>query len=467
MRYVMKFGGTSVGNAKRIRKVAEIVKDEFEENEVCVVVSAVAKVTDMLIKTANRMLELHEDEDGIREEIDRTISELERIHLSIVEENIKKDRSVVEANIYRELDSLERVLTGVAYLGELSERSLDYVSSFGERFSAPIVAGTLRETGVPSKALYSHEIGIITDTNYGSATPDMEKTRKNLRENVLPLLREGVPVITGFFAKSYENTITTFGRGGSDYTASIVGACIDADEIWIWTDVNGVMTADPKIVGNKAKTIPELSFAEAMELSFFGAKILYPKTLDPAIERDIPVRVKNTLNPENPGTVIVKECKKSDKVVKAISAIRDCSLITVWGSSISCEPKISYLTLGALYKSKIEVSMISQASSSSNISFIVKKKDSKKAFELIKKEVGSINEVKEITCEDNISTISLVGEGMRGTPGVAAKVFSTMAENGINIMMISQGSSELNISFAIESRHLNKAVNSLHDVFSL
>ncbi|MEM3063112.1 MAG: aspartate kinase, partial [Nitrososphaerota archaeon] len=312
------------------------------------------------------------------------------------------------------------------------------------------------------------EAGIITDSNFGEAKPLMNVTKYQIRERILPLLdKKIIPIISGFIAFNQEGMITTLGRGGSDYTATIIGSAIKADETWIWTDVDGLMTADPKIVPF-AKTLHELSFLEAIEMAVFGAKYMHPKALEPAMEENIPVRIRNLFNQENPGTLITKEVKIIErKIVKAVTSINDVALITVSGIGMIGTPGIAAKIFDTLGKNNINILMISQSVSEANISLIIKRKDLERAITAFETSIFRKDFIQNIETEEDISVIAVVGAGMKGTPGVAARVFNAVAKKGVNVRMIAQGSSELNISFVVKEKDSKKAVQAIHEEFEL
>jgi len=355
------------------------------------------------------------------------------------------------------------LLIGISYVGELTPRSLDYVLSFGERLCAPILSGALNSIGVRSKWFTGYEAGITTNSNFGRASPIWDITNKRVNETLKPLLKEYVPVVTGFIAGDEKGRITTLGRGGSDYSASIIGSALNADEIWIWTDVDGIMTTDPRLVSD-ARTIKVISYIEAMELAYFGARVLHPKTIEPAMEKGIPVRVRNTFNPENEGTLIVREQERIEDIVKAVSVMKDVVMLNISGASMIGMPGIVARVFNALAEENINILMISQASSEANISFVIAKEDLKKALKVLNKEFKN-NYIKQIDYLKDIAIIAVVGAGMIGTKGVAARVFKAVADAGVNIIMIAQGSSEVNISFVILEKDAKKAAEALHREF--
>jgi aspartate kinase len=464
MRLVMKFGGTSVGDGPRIRNVAKLVKKYHDEgNEVVAVASAMTGITDRLFE----MAQVAKDTCSIAE-VEKSFAEVKHRHQTAIagaidDENIRGEVAVV---IDQRLLELKNALVGVCYLGELTNRSLAYIYSFGERMSTPILSGSLRSMGIKSVALSGGEAGVITDSKFESAKPD-PITDVKVKEKLLPLLGKDIlPVVTGFVAANEKGTITVLGRGGSDYSASIIGAAIDADEIWIYTDVNGIMTTDPRVVP-EARTLPVVTYLEAMEMSYFGAKVLHPKTIEPAVKKGIPVRVLNTFQPDHPGTVVLmRDDSDHRNLIKAVTMIKNIALINISGAALSGTPGIAGRIFSALGKEDINVIMISQASSEFNVSLAVDGTQADKALAALQREFSE-DLAQSFTCNNNVCVIAVVGERMAGSPGVAGRLFTALGEKGINIRMISQGSSEANISFVVNKDDAHKAVKVLHDVFEL
>ena len=464
MTLLIKFGGTSIADADSIKQVARIVNDYAEKNKIVVVVSALKDVTDQLIESSEKA------RSGNKRFVQTFLRRLKDKHLTTAREAIenKSIQKEAEQEIRELTNKLEKVLTGIIYLGELTPKSRDYVLSFGERLSAPIVWGALRSLGLKTQHFTGKEAGIVTDSNFGEARPLLEITRERVKEKIEPLLeKEIIPVVTGFIAATKEGVTTTIGRGGSDYTATILGAALGVDEVWIWTDVDGLMTTDPKIMP-KAKKIAELSFAEAVEMAVLGVKSMHPRALEPTMEESIPVRIRNTFNPRNPGTLIVKEQKiKPGDIVKAVTLVKDVALITVSGAGMVGTPGTAAKVFDVLGRNKINILMISQSVSETNISFIIKRKQLKRAVSALETALLGEGIVREITAEGHVCIVAAVGAGMRGTPGVAAKVFDAVARRGVNIRMIAQGSSELNISFVVKEADGVEAVKALHEEFKL
>jgi len=460
----MKFGGTSVGDGPRIKNVAKLVKKYRDDgNEVIAVASAMTGITDKLFE----MSQVAKDTCSIAE-VEKSFAEVKQRHQAAIASAIDDEniRSEVAVTIDQRLSELKNALVGVCYLGELTNRSLAYIYSFGERMSVPILSGSLRSMGVKSVALTGGEAGVITDSKFESAKPD-PITDVKVKEKLLPLLGKGVlPVVTGFVAANEKGTITVLGRGGSDYSASIIGAAIDADEIWIYTDVNGIMTTDPRVVP-EARTLPVVTYLEAMEMSYFGAKVLHPKTIEPAVKKGIPVRVLNTFQPDHPGTVVLmRDDSDHRNLIKAVTMIKNIALINISGTALSGTPGIAGRIFSALGKDDINVIMISQASSEFNVSLAVDGTQADKALAVLQREFSE-DLAQSFTCNNNVCVIAVVGERMAGSPGVAGRLFTALGEKGINIRMISQGSSEANISFVVNKDDAQKAVKVLHDIFEL
>jgi len=465
MRLVMKFGGTSVSESSRIRYVASIVRDHTQKgNRIVVVVSAISEVTDKLIEAAEKA--------SVRDRtyIDTFVDSLAEMHAQTARDVIQ-NREILEQtlkSLNKQIEDLEKVLIGITYLGELTARSRDYVLSFGEKLSAIVMLGALRDLGLRAEYFTGGECGIVTDDRFGDAKPLMNITRQQVKEKLGPVVEAGVvAVVTGFIAMTQDGLTTTLGRGGSDYTATTLGAALQVDEVWIWTDVDGLMTADPKIEPS-ARTIQTMSYSEAMEMVYFGAKAMHPRALEPASERGIPVRVKNTFNPDNHGTLIVQERQARPKsVVKAVAMISNVALITVTGLRGVGASDIAAKVFSTLGENKIDVLMFSQSSSQANISFVIPRTNSEKVVNTLELSLLGTGFAKEVIPETDVCVIAVVGAGMKGTPGVAARVFKTVADQRVNIHMIAQGSSELNISFVVEESGGVKALRALHHEFRL
>jgi aspartate kinase len=467
MKVVMKFGGSSVGDYLSMRRVVRIVAqhmNDHPDDRVILVLSAMKGVTDRILAVSKQAAE------GDQKAVVSTVKNLTRRHKKTARDLISNKR--VLSQVLAELDQLllefERVLIGVSYLKELTLRSQDYLLSFGERLSTNIIQGGLRDEGLETQMFTGGEAGIITDENYGSAVPLMNVTTHQVRERLLPLLENQIiPVITGFIGSTQHNDISTLGRGGSDYSATIVGYALDVDEVWIWTDVDGLMTADPKVVAS-AKTISSISFPEAMELVYFGAKAMHPKALEPAVEKGIPVRIKNTFNLTLGGTLICKQPPTtSGKIVKAVTIVWNVALVTISGAGMIGTPGVAAQIFTILGQNQINILMISQGSSEANISIIIRRNDLDQAVQLLEFSLLGKGVIRNVSFEDDVCVIAVVGAGMRGTIGVASRIFKAVADNQINVRVIAQGSSELNVSFVVGEKDGGRAVQALHSEFQL
>jgi aspartate kinase len=463
LRLVLKFGGTSLSTAKQIKSVAKFVNSTSKNNQVAVVCSAVNDVTDQLIQISDAVQKANKNS------ADAAFEKLAKQHLQIAKEAVSnsKIRKQLVDRLQADLAELQGLLHGMSLLGEVTPRSFDYLISFGERLSIQIVSHALMDLKAKSLALSGKEVGIVTDSNFGSSKPLMDTTRLRVSANLEPLFAKRViPAIGGFAGADQHGHITTFGRGGSDYTATIIASCVKADEVWLMSDVDGLMTADPKMVKD-AKVIPEVSYVEAMEMALFGAKQIHPRSFEPLLSKKIPMRIRNTFNVDNPGTlVIATPDEATNKTVKCVSVIRHNGLIDMRGGSMVGAPGTAATIFSALAKAGVNIMMISQSPSESSISVVVKKNDLDKAVNTLEMNLlGKM--IKKIDVTTDVSIIALIGSGMRGTVGVASKVFGAVARNSVNVMMIAQGSSELNLAFVVKDDDCVAAVSALHEEFEL
>jgi aspartate kinase len=462
---VMKFGGTSVGNAECIRRAAEIVAVAAASGAVVAVVSAMGGVTNRLIEAAGRS---ETGDTGVSLEL---ASLLRKQHAEAIEALVGDEgkRTRMAAEIEEIIEEAASLCRGTALLRELTPRTLDAISSAGERLSTRLLASALCELGLKGVAVEATEL-IVTDGIHGQAEPLMDQTREQARARLLPLLEEGaIPVVTGFIGATVEGSLTTLGRGGSDYSATILGAALEAEEVIIWTDVDGVLTADPRLVP-EARTLREISYNEAAELAYFGAKVLHPKTLRPVAEACIPVWIRNSFAPERRGTKITATGHPTARGVKAITAISDVSLITVGGRGIVGVPGIAAKTFAATAQARANVLLISQSSSQNDICFIVNSADAPRTVETLRETFAydlKHRQVEHITVNAEIAIVAVVGDMMRGTPGIAGRTFSSLGRRGINIIAIAQGSSEYNVSFVVEAGAVSEAVMAVHNEFGL
>ncbi len=462
---VMKFGGTSVGDAIRIRRAAEIVATASKDSSVVAVVSAMGGVTNRLAEAAQASAA------GNRDTAVQIAETLRKQHQEAVKDLVSNDdrRFLLIAEIEKIIEQVTGLCYGTALLRELTPRVLDEILSTGERLSARLLANALCELGLKGVAVEATEL-IVTDNISGRADPLMPQTREKAAARLLPLIADDlVPVVTGFIGATAEGMLTTLGRGGSDYSATILGAALDAAEVIIWTDVDGVLTADPRLVP-EARTLREISYNEAAELAYFGAKVLHPKTLRPVSEAGIPVWIRNSFVPERQGTKITATGHPTERGVKAITAISGVSLITVGGRGIVGLPGVAGKTFSAVANAQANVLLISQSSSQNDICFIINSEDEARTVEMLRQAFAfdlAHQQIEHITVNPDIAIVAVVGDRMRGTPGISGRTFSALGRRAINIIAIAQGSSEYNVSFVVEASMMGDAVLTLHSEFGL
>lgn len=451
---VLKFGGTSVGSANAILKVKKIAESQNEP--IVVVVSALSGITDKLYATSKMVAQ--------GEPYETAFAEIAEKHYHIIGETIAPEKQdAVKRQIGVLLDELQNIFKGVFLIKDISDRIVDTIVSYGERLSSVIVSQVIENAVWADSTTF-----VKTNPQFGKHVVDFNETNKLICKQ---FANEKRCVVCGGFISSDKKSgnITNLGRGGSDYTAAIIAAALNASVLEIWTDVDGFMTADPKVI-NTAYVIERLSFVEAMELCNFGAKVLYPPTIYPVYHKNIPIRIKNTFKPEAPGTYISHESDKTNKSIKGISSINDTSLITVQGLGMVGVIGVNYRIFKALAKNGISVFLVSQAASENTTSFAVKNADAKLAVEVLKQEFDEEiqqGEINNIAAEYDLATVAIVGENMKRTPGIAGKLFGTLGRNGINVIACAQGASETNISFVTDLKSLRKALNVIHDSFFL
>ena len=458
---VMKFGGTSVGGAPAMSQVAAIVQEQARAWEhLVVIVSAMRGVTDALIQGARTAA------SGDGQTYPALVTDLRVKHTLAVAELLSDadERAALLKTLDGYLDEFATFCRSVQVLGEVTPRAMDAISSLGERMNARIVAARLRQMGLRSEAVDAAGL-IVTDRRFQQAAPLMDATRARAQARLLPLLEAGVvPIVTGFIGATEDGVTTTLGRGGSDYSAAILGVALDAEEVWTWTDVDGVLTTDPHIVP-AARVIPVLSYSEVAELAYFGAKVLHPKTISPVVERGIPLWVKNTFNPTCPGTRIVREPESTPGTVKAVSAIKGLSMVNVEGRGMMGVPGIAARTFSAVASQGASVLMISQASSEQSICFVIPTETAAGVIAAIEEEMAlelSRRDIDRVWAMDDVVIVTAIGAGIRGTPGVAARLFGALAQKQINVIAIAQGSSECSISLVIAADQATDAVRLLH-----
>ncbi|NLX08075.1 MAG: aspartate kinase [Chloroflexi bacterium] len=462
----MKFGGTSVGSADAMQQVAEIVRRAYDDgHRVLVVSSAMGGVTNMLIEGARTAAA----GDASRYQV--LAATLRTMHETPIRTLLQSEveRIALHDEIDALLDEFETLCYGIYVLREASPKAMDKVCSLGERMCVPLISALLRQRGIPSMTLSASYL-IVTDDQFQNAGVCFEETEAAVRREVLPLLNKRVvPVVTGFIGATRDGVITTLGRSGSDYSAALLGAYVDSDGVIIWTDVDGVMTADPRVVPD-ARVIPMLSYGEVGEMAYFGAKVLHSKTVQPLIERNIPVRVKNTFNPDFEGTLITHRSETSPVTVKAVTAIRDVSLVTVAGRGMIGVPGIAARTFAAVAKQHANVLMISQSSSEQSICFVVPQDKAAAVVQAIEFELATEfgrQDIERTWADDNVEIITVVGAGMRARPGVAARVFGAMGDADVNILAIAQGASDYCLSMVIDAEATETAVRQIHGLILL
>jgi len=456
---VMKFGGTSVGSIEGMECVVQIVSQANKEwQQVVVVTSAFSKVTDALLDSARQAAR------GNQAPYLDTLEMLKKRHLQALQYFSPVDEKLVASEIDGLILYYIHLIQAIVVLGETTPRALDAVAGLGERLAVLVLAAILRSRGIPAQAVDATEL-IVSDDQHQAAFPLMPATQEKTGKVLQPLFEKGiVPVVTGFIAATVDGVLTTLGRGGSDYSAAILGVVLDADEVWIWTDVDGVLSADPRVVPD-ARPILEISFAEVGELAYFGAKVLHPKTIRPVVSRNMPLWVKNTFNPDFPGTRITQNPSKSRGEITAISMIKDLSILTVEGRGMLGVPGIAARTFGAVARTGASVLMISQSSSEQSICFtipsihngeVLKSIESEMALELLR------GDIDRVWARDQVVIVSIIGSGMRETPGVSARIFGALGKNLINVIAIAQGSSEYSISLVLDQKDAVRAVQAIH-----
>lgn len=465
MTLVMKFGGTSVGSAAAIHETAALIHNtQVEWGQVVVIASGMGsspvKVTDLLLHGAQAAFA--RDVDTYRQ----ITQQMRRIHYEAIDGLLapEGERQQVLAENSRFLDHFVALCDAVAVLGELTPRALDAISGMGEQMAVRILAAYLRQEGHPAEAIDATGL-IVTDDHYQAANPLMVETQTQVTERLQPLLQQGIiPIVTGFIGATRDGVTTTLGRGGSDYSAAILGQALNAREVWIWTDVDGVMTADPRLVP-QAKPLPTLTYREVSELAYYGARVLHPKTMRPCIENGIPLRIKNTFNPSHPGTVIVSEAQRENGDIKAVTAIKSVSLITIEGTGMIGVPGIAARAFSAVARIDVSVLLISQASSEQSICFVIPDEAADAVVGSLTAEFVSElqrRDVERIWPLRAIAVVTVVGDGIRYIPGVAGRIFSALGQVGVNIIAIAQGSSECSVSLVVDAADMVASVESIH-----
>jgi aspartate kinase len=462
LKLVIKFGGTSLATVKDIRNVVKTIDEISKKNKIVVVCSAVDGITDELIQISSLI------EKGNKKDANITLAKISQKHKQFgtyLVTNSKILKSFLN-KLNSDLSELEELVHGLILLGEVTPRSYDYLISFGERLSIDLVSFSLQELQNKSVPLSGKEAGIVTDSNFGDSRPLMDTTRIRLSKTInAHLSKNTIPVIAGFAGADQNENTTTFGRGGSDYTATIIASCIDADEIWLMSDVEGMMTADPKLIKN-AKLLKEVSYAEAIEMARFGAKQIHPRTFEPLLSKNIPMRIRSSFDINNQGTLITAPHSKSKDLVKCVSAIRKVGLLDLTGGILFAGPGAAAKIFSVLTKNNINAMMVSSNPSESSITIVVKKEDLHRAENAL--EINLLGTtLKKIDTIPNVAIIAVIGSGMRGKVGIASRVFLAAQKSNSNVMMIAQGSSELNLAFVVKDNDCKSVVESLHNEFKL
>ena len=463
MKLVLKFGGTSLASVKDIQNVTNIVSELSNENEIVIVCSAVDGITDDLIHISEQIKKVN------KKEANRVLAKISQKHKQFTTHIVtdSKIQKTLLDKMKSDLSELEELVHGLLLLGEVTPRSFDYLASFGEKLSINLVSFALQQLKKKSVPLSGKQAGIVTDSNFGESRPLMDTTKIRLSKTIQDLFdKNTIPVVGGVSGADQHGNTTTFGRGGSDYTATIIASCIDADEIWLMSDVDGLMTADPKLVNN-AKLLKEVSYAEAVEMAQFGAKQIHPRTFEPLVSKKIPMRIRSTFDLANTGTIVTASpSAATKKTVKCASAIRNIGLVDLTGGVLFAAPGTAAKIFTLLADINVNVMMVSSNPSESSISIIVKKSDLDRAVNAL--EMSLLGKtVKKIVTTPNVSIIAVIGSGMSGTVGIASKVFSAVQKRNVNVIMIAQGSSELNLAFVVKDNDCKSVIQALHEEFEL
>ena len=456
---VMKFGGTSMGSAERIKVAAGICTEQKRLRPVVAVVSAMSGVTDLLLNT------LRHAEGGDESGIAANLKRLSARHLETCKELLDTSRcESTISGVQGLIGDFERIANGVRMLGERPPRSVDEAIAIGERLSALMISQYLEASGVPAEAVNGASV-IVTDAVFGNATPIMPETRKKAEQIVRPVLDRGaIAVLTGFNGATMDGRPTTLGRGGSDFSASILAAALDASELWIWTDVDGIMSADPRSVAD-ARVLDSLTYSEAAELAYNGAKVLHPRTLAPLIERQIPVWSKNSFNLKHPGTRIVSSVE-APLGPRAVTSMANVALISLEPANAALSgTRLMARALEALADANAEVLALTSSSYRQSFCFLVRKEELPAAMKSLEADLAlelTHGYLKPIAVDENVGLLAVVGEGMRGTPGLAGRIFQAISQQDVNIIAIAQGSSELTISVVVHRDGLERAIQAVH-----
>jgi bifunctional aspartokinase / homoserine dehydrogenase 1 len=460
---VIKFGGAALGDADNFSNVAKCV-ERLKDRTPIVVVSAMKDVTCYLIEAIGYA------EKRESQKAENLLETIGQKHQEVIETLIlQQDRKSQALDFLHEvLEELQSICHGISALKECTLKAQDYVLSFGEKLSARVLAGVLTEV-IQVQAIFGEEV-IVTDDQFGSAYPRYELTQPKTQKRLLEVIDSGkIPLISGFTGATQKGETTTLGRGGTDFSASIIGSCMNVCEVWFMKEVDGIMSADPRVV-QQARSIKMMNYREVAELSFFGAKVLHPTSIHPLKEKSIPALIKNVYNPDFEGTRIHLDTEQRVKPGKAVTSIPDVSMISVGGDGMMGIPGVAGRAFTSIARAGVNILMISQSCSEQSICFAIKGEDRKAAIKALTQEfeLELLKEkIDEIEATDDVAIVCLVGAGMSGTPGVAGMLFSTLGKEGINVMMIAQGSSEVNVSFLVEAKEAERAIQCIHQAFGL
>jgi len=461
---VMKFGGTSVGSAERMRVAASLAAGEGRKRSVAIVVSAMSKITDLLLDT------MRHAEAGDHAGIDKNLSVLRARHEDACRGLLPETRqAAVMAGIHGLIGEFERIVNGMAMLNERPPRSVDEAVAIGERLSALLVSECLNAEGTPAMAVNAWDV-VVTDAVFGNASPLMEPTREKAKQKLAPMIERGmIPVITGFNGATADGRPTTLGRGGSDFSASILAAALDAEEVWIWTDVDGIMSADPRLVPDVV-VLDEVTYAEAAELAYNGAKVLHPRTLAPLVDKRIPVWSKNSFAPDKPGTKIVPEIASATGA-RAVTSMTKVALVSLEPASAEISGvQVMARAVDALARANVEILALSSSSYRQNFCFLVRAEELEITRQNLENALAlelAHGYVNPIHVDEDVGLLAVVGEGMQGKPGLAGRIFTAISREKVNIIAIAQGSSELTIAVVVRRDGLEKAVRAVHSECAL
>lgn len=459
---VMKFGGTSMGSAARIRVAAQISSEQQAKRPVVVVVSAMSKVTDLLLDS------LRKAEAGDQTDLDENLKQLYARHFEVCRELLPPSKQETAlAGVHSLITEFSRIAKGMMMLGERPPRSIDEAIAIGERLTAFLLAEFLESEGIPAAAVNAADV-IATDAVFGNATPLMDQTRQRAAKTIRRLLDEKIlPVMTGFNGSTLDGRPTTLGRGGSDFSASIIAAALDASELWIWTDVDGIMTGDPRLIPD-ARVLDMVTYNEAAELAYNGAKVLHPRTLAPLVELEIPVWSKNSFALEKPGTKIVPSSAMATAArgPHAVTSMADVVLVSIEpANSVLSGTKVMARSLEALDRANVEILAITSSSYRQTFCFLVRQTELGRVMEHLEESLSlelAHGYLRPFDVDKDVGLIAVVGEGMRGTPGLAGRIFTAISKRDINIIAIAQGSSELTIAIVVRRAGLESAVKAIH-----